>query len=352
MNLYPLVKPLLFQLDPEEAHYLTIHNLQLAGKIPHLIAALSGAKKNNPALSKRIWGLDFPNPVGLAAGLDKNGEVIDEMGELGFGFVEIGTITPKPQPGNDKPRLFRLVKDKALINRMGFNNIGAEVAAQKLKRRKSKVIVGANIGKNKTTANEDAVKDYVYCFKMLFDYADYFVVNVSSPNTPGLRALQDKDSLLAILKALQDINHSKPKSKPLLLKIAPDLTNEQIDDVISVVHETKVNGIVATNTTITRTGLSYAQEEIEKFGAGGLSGAPLTRRSNEVVAYIKSRLKLLGFADTIQIIGVGGIMNAADALAMLDAGADLIQLSSGFIYQGPQLIRDINAAVLRQQGLH
>lgn len=348
MNLYPLAKPFLFQLDPEQAHYLTIHNLQLAGKFPNLIGLLTGARKNDPRLVKQIWGLDFPTPVGLAAGLDKNGEVIDEMGELGFGFVEIGTITPKPQPGNDKPRLFRLVNDRALINRMGFNNVGAEVAAQKLKRRKSKVIVGANIGKNKVTPNEDAVKDYVYCFKTLFDYADYFVVNVSSPNTPGLRALQDKDSLLAILIALQDINLSKPKSKPLLLKIAPDLENEQIDDVISVVHQSKISGIVATNTTVSRQGLSYSEEQIEKYSAGGLSGAPLTRRSLEVVKYIKGKINALGYGDSIKIIGVGGIMEAADALAMLDAGADLIQVYTGFIYKGPQLIRDINKAVLQR----
>lgn len=327
-------------MDPEEAHHFTIHNLQLAGKLPWLLKLAVGGKVEHPSLHRTLWGIDFPNPVGLAAGLDKNGDAIDEFGAMGFGFVEIGTITPKPQPGNDKPRLFRLVKDKALINRMGFNNVGAEVAAQKLKRRKSNIIVGANIGKNKVTPNEEAIRDYEYCFKTLFDYADYFVVNVSSPNTPGLRELQDKDSLAAILNSLQDFNHSKEKTKPILLKIAPDLTNEQISDVISVVEQTKIQGLIATNTTIAREPLTYTKEEIEKIGAGGLSGAPLTRRSTEVIKYIKTN-------SSIPVIGVGGIMNAADALEKLKAGADLIQLYTGFIYEGPQLIRDINTALIK-----
>lgn len=327
-------------MDPEEAHHFTIHNLQLAGKLPWLLKLAVGGKVEHPSLHRTLWGIDFPNPVGLAAGLDKNGDAIDEFGAMGFGFVEIGTITPKPQPGNDKPRLFRLVKDKALINRMGFNNVGAEVAAQKLKRRKSNIIVGANIGKNKVTPNEEAIRDYEYCFKTLFDYADYFVVNVSSPNTPGLRELQDKDSLAAILNSLQDINHSKEKTKPILLKIAPDLTNEQISDVISVVEQTKIQGLIATNTTIAREPLTYSKEEIEKIGAGGLSGLPLTQRSTEVIKYIKAK-------SSIPVIGVGGIMNATDALEKLNAGADLIQLYTGFIYEGPQLIRDINAALIK-----
>lgn len=329
-------------MDAEEAHHFTMHNLQLLGKVPFLLdMAVGGNKVEHPSLHRNVFGLDFPNPVGLAAGLDKNGEAIDEFAAMGFGYIEIGTITPKPQPGNDKPRLFRLVKDKALINRMGFNNIGAEVAVQKLKRRKSKVIVGANIGKNKVTSNEDAIRDYEYCFKMLFDYADYFVVNVSSPNTPGLRALQDKDSLAAILNSLQDINNSHTTTKPILLKIAPDLTNEQIDDVISVVQETKTQGIIGTNTTIARAPLTYTQAEIDAYGMGGLSGAPLTTRSTEVVKYIKTH-------SNIPVIGVGGIMTAQDGIDKLNAGADLIQLYSGFIYAGPQLIRDINERLLKK----
>lgn len=309
-----------------------------------MLEATTGGKVEHPSLHRKVFGIDFPNPVGLAAGLDKGAEVIDEMGRVGFGFVEIGTITPKPQPGNDLPRLFRLVKDEALINRMGFNNVGAEVAAQRLKRRKSKVIVGANIGKNKVTANEDAIHDYEYCFTTLFDYADYFVVNVSSPNTPGLRALQDKDSLAAILNSLQAINQSKPAQKPILLKIAPDLTNEQIDDVIGVVQQTKISGIIATNTTISRVGLSYTQTEIDNYGAGGLSGKPLTKRATEVIRYIKSKTQ----HQPITVIGVGGIMTVADALEKLEAGADLIQLYTGFIYKGPQLIADINRALIKK----
>ncbi len=344
MNLYPLVKPFLFSLDPEKAHHVTIHNLQLAGKLPFVLETTTGSKVAHPSLHRKVFGLDFPNPVGLAAGLDKNAEVIDEMGRIGFGFVEIGTITPKPQPGNDLPRLFRLTKDEALINRMGFNNVGAEVAAQRLKRRKSKVIVGANIGKNKVTSNEDAILDYEYCFKTLFDYADYFVVNVSSPNTPGLRALQDKDALAAILNSLQSINHAKANPKPILLKIAPDLTNEQIDDVISVVQLTKISGIIATNTTISREGLSYSPSEIDGYGSGGLSGKPLTKRSTEVIRYIKNKTQL----QPITIIGVGGIMSSADAVEKLEAGADLIQLYTGFIYKGPQLISDINQALIKR----
>ncbi|HRG88979.1 MAG TPA: quinone-dependent dihydroorotate dehydrogenase [Chitinophagales bacterium] len=343
MNVYPLLKPLLFKLDPEEAHHFTIHNLKLAGKLPFLLNLVSG-KVEHPKLHRHLFGLDFPNPVGLAAGLDKNGDVIDEMGRMGFGFIEIGTVTPRPQPGNDKPRLFRLVKDSALINRMGFNNVGVEVAAEHLKRRKTDIIVGANIGKNKVTANEDAINDYVICFKALFEHAHYFVVNVSSPNTPGLRALQDKDSLLGILNALQDINNTKAQTKPILLKIAPDLTNEQIDDVVSVVRQTKIQGIVATNTTISREGLSYSQQEIEAIGMGGLSGKPLTQRSTEVIKRIHQQIA----GTDIKLIGVGGIMTAEDGIEKLNAGSDLIQLYSGFIYKGPQLIADINNRLLQQ----
>jgi dihydroorotate dehydrogenase len=341
MNLYPVAKSLLFKMDAEEAHHLTIKALKLAGKIPFGLAMAAGAKVEHPSLQRNLFGLNFKNPVGLAAGLDKNGEVIDEMGALGFGFVEIGTVTPRPQPGNEKPRLFRLIKDRAIINRMGFNNVGAEVAAYRLSKRKSNVIVGANIGKNKITENEDAVKDYEFCFKVLFDNADYFVVNVSSPNTPGLRALQDKDSLSAILNSLQNINQGKNTPKPILLKIAPDLTNEQVDDVISVVQQTKIQGVIATNTTISREGLSYTTTEIEKFGAGGLSGAPLTHKATDIISYINKNS-----GGTIPVIGVGGIMNAQQGIDKIKAGASLMQLYTGFIYAGPQLIHDINKALI------
>lgn len=345
MNFYPLIKPLLFSMDPEAAHHFTISRLKTAGKLPFLLNMVAGNQPQHPSLHRNLLGLDFPNPIGLAAGLDKNAEVIDEMGAMGFGFIEIGTLTPKPQPGNDKPRLFRLVKDEALINRMGFNNIGVDAAAEKLKRRKTDIIVGANIGKNKVTSNEDAIRDYEYCFRALFEHAHYFVVNVSSPNTPGLRALQDKDALAAILNSLQDINHRQAKTKPILLKIAPDLTNEQLEDVVTVVQQTKIQGIVATNTTIERKPLTYTPAEIEKFGAGGLSGAPLSARATEVIAKLKEETKRLNLQTTI--IGVGGIMTAQDAIDKFNAGSDLIQLYSGYIYKGPALIGDIKKALIK-----
>jgi dihydroorotate dehydrogenase len=340
MSIYSLVKPLLFQLDAETAHHLTIGAL----KNPLTRAFAKGSSVESPILHRRLFGLDFPNPVGLAAGLDKNAEVIDGMAQMGFGYVEIGTITPKPQDGNPKPRLFRLKADKAIINRMGFNNVGAAEAARNLSKRKSNIIVGGNIGKNKVTANEDAVKDYEICFQALHDLVDYFVVNVSSPNTPGLRALQDKDALSEILNSLQHINQGKSKPKPILLKIAPDLTNEQLDDIITIVADTQINGVIATNTTISREKLPhFLPSEIEAFGAGGLSGQPLTTRATEVVSYLH-RMSSGAFP----IIGVGGILTAQDALDKFKAGAALIQLYSGFIYHGPDLITDINRALLEK----
>ena len=334
MNLYPLIKPLLFQLDAESAHHLTISAL----KNPLLRTLSGGNKIEHPSLHRQLFGLDFPNPVGLAAGLDKNAEVIDGFAEMGFGHVEIGTITPKPQDGNPKPRLFRLKEDHAIINRMGFNNVGAVQAAKNLAQRKSKIIVGGNIGKNKVTPNEEAVKDYELCFNILQDYVDYFVVNVSSPNTPGLRALQDKDSLFKIFTSLQNINQGRSKPKPILLKIAPDLTHEQLDDIISIVAETHIDGVIATNTTIGREKLPhFLPSEIEAIGAGGLSGKPLTDISTAVISYLHKQS-----GGSFPIIGVGGIMTADDALAKINAGATLVQLYSGFIYQGPKLIEDIN----------
>jgi dihydroorotate dehydrogenase len=339
MNLYPLIKPLLFQLDAEKAHHLTIGAL----RNPLLRAFAGGSKVEHPSLHRQLFGLDFPNPVGLAAGLDKNGEVIDGFAQMGFGFIEIGTITPKPQDGNPKPRLFRLKPDHAIINRMGFNNVGAVQAAKNLAARKSSIIVGGNIGKNKVTPNEEAVNDYKACFQLLHDYVDYFVVNVSSPNTPGLRQLQDKDSLALILNTLQDLNQGKSKPKPILLKIAPDLTNEQLDDIISIVNDTRIAGVIATNTTISREKLPhFLPSEIESFGAGGLSGKPLTLRSTEVVDYLHRNSH-----GSFPIIGVGGIMTAQDALDKISAGAALVQLYSGFIYSGPKLIEDINRSLIK-----
>lgn len=340
----PLIRPLLFQLDPEQVHDLSYSGIKTAFKLP--FAAKLGKKLfqlNHPKLERKVFGLTFPNPVGLAAGFDKDARLVDEYENFGFGFLEIGTLTPLPQPGNDKPRLFRLPQDQAIINRMGFNNRGVEVAAHRLKNRQGNIIIGGNIGKNKVTPNEQALKDYTYCFNALYEVVDYFVVNVSSPNTPDLRALQDKEPLQHLLTELQNLNNSKPKAKPLLLKIAPDLNQEQLNDIIQIATETQLSGIIATNTTISRENLNTEISQVNAMGAGGLSGKPLTERSTEVIRYLRQHLPA-----TVRIIGVGGIMNAADALEKLDAGADLIQLYTGFIYEGPGLIRKINEALVKR----
>jgi len=283
------------------------------------------------------FGLTFKNRIGLGAGFDKNARYLRELEALGFGSVEIGTVTPKPQAGNDKPRLFRLPKDKALINRMGFNNDGVEVIAERLKKsRNSRLIIGGNIGKNKSTPNEDAWKDYEICFKKLFDCVDYFVVNVSSPNTPGLRELQEKESLRKILSNLQSINKSNAKPKPLLLKIAPDLTKEQIDDVIDLAMEIKLDGLVATNTTISRDSLQTPKGKVDEIGMGGLSGLPLKERSTEIIAYINKRTN-----GQVPIIGSGGIFTQKDAQEKITAGASLVQVWTGFIYEGPAIVKNL-----------
>ena len=339
--MYRLIKSLLFRFNPEKAHQLTFSFITLPG-----ISLIAGFlyQRRHPRLHRTVFGLDFANPVGLAAGLDKDATAFNEMGRLGFGFVEIGTVTPLAQPGNEKPRLFRLTKNEALINRMGFNNEGVEAAAARLKNRMEKtLIIGGNIGKNKITPNEKAADDYVKCFNALYDVVDYFVVNVSSPNTPNLRDLQEKQPLTALLNTLQQLNRQKEKPRPILLKIAPDLTNDQLDDIIAIVKETGIAGVIATNTTISREGLDYDQGEIEEFGAGGLSGKPLTKRSTEVIRYLKQKS-----GNAFPVIGVGGIHSAADALEKLDAGADLIQLYTGFIYKGPALIKEINEAILKR----
>ncbi|MEL7004810.1 MAG: quinone-dependent dihydroorotate dehydrogenase, partial [Bacteroidota bacterium] len=279
-------------------------------------------------------------PVGLAAGFDKDAKLIDELACFGFGFIEIGTLTPKGQPGNEKPRLFRLPQDKALINRMGFNNGGVEDAIQCLKKTHSKIIIGGNIGKNKVTPNEEAYRDYEITFEALFPHVDYFVVNVSSPNTPNLRALQDKKPLTEILSKLQTLNDQKPKRKPLLLKIAPDLTPEQLQDIVEISQEVKLDGLIATNTTVSRDGLNTTTTKIESIGAGGLSGAPVAERSNEVIKYLRNEL-----GPDFPIIGVGGIMTVKDAQAKLDAGASLLQVYTGFVYEGPAFVKRINKAL-------
>lgn len=342
--MYSFLKPLLFRLNPEKAHHLTFSLIKTANFVPGLPPLFRALYKvDHPALKRRVFGLDFPNPVGLAAGLDKDAKVFNEFANFGFGAIEIGTVTPKAQPGNDKPRLFRLVKNEALINRMGFNNEGAKAAAERLKgRKKNGPIIGGNIGKNKVTANEDAISDYEKCFHELFDVVDYFVVNVSSPNTPNLRALQDKEPLTKLLAHVKSLNSQKPNPKPILLKIAPDLSNEQLDEIIDIVVQTKIDGVIATNTTISREGLNYTKAEIENFGMGGLSGKPLTQRSTEVIRYLKTKSN-----NAFPVIGVGGIHCAKDALDKVKAGADLIQLYTGFIYKGPALVRDINKELIK-----
>jgi dihydroorotate dehydrogenase len=336
------LRPVLFLVDPEKIHHFVFSFLKWSGKIPGVKSLLRSLYcLEDKRLEKKILGITFKNPVGLAAGFDKDAMLIDEAACLGFGFIEIGTLTPKPQPGNDKPRLFRLPADQALINRMGFNNRGVLEAVERLRKRRSTVVVGGNIGKNKLTENENAIDDYRLCFEALHDHVDYFVVNVSSPNTPGLRALQEKEPLRNLLAAIKRLSLSKPSRKPVLLKIAPDLTDGQLDDVIGIVKETGTDGIIATNTTISREGLHTDKTVLEKIGNGGLSGKPLTLRATEVIRYLRA-----GFGPGFPIIGVGGIMTAADALDKLDAGADLVQLYTGFIYEGPALIKKINKAIL------
>lgn len=341
--MYKLVKPLFFQMDPEKAHHTVTDSLKTISKVwgtKGLLKTLYTV--NNPQLERIVFGLKFKNPVGLAAGFDKNGAYIEEMARFGFGFIEIGTVTPKPQPGNEKPRMFRLLEDEALINRMGFNNKGAEVAATNLKylKERDELIIGGNIGKNKSTPNDQAVDDYIYCFQALYDYVDYFVVNVSSPNTPGLRDLQEKEPLTKLLNALQDLNRRKPTPKPILLKIAPDLTTSQLDDIIDIVHDTQIAGVIATNTTISRTGLKSNPDLVKE--AGGVSGKPLAKRSTEVIRYLAEKSN-----QAFPIIGVGGIHSAEDALEKLDAGASLVQVYTGFIYEGPALISKICKGILK-----
>jgi dihydroorotate dehydrogenase len=338
-----LIRPLLFLVDAERVHHLVFNTLKFKSKIPGFKAALRSLFcYDNAALEKTLFGITFKNPVGLAAGFDKDAKLIDELACLGFGFIEIGTLTPKAQTGNDKPRLFRLPNDNALINRMGFNNQGVDAAVENLKNRKSKVIVGGNIGKNKITPNEKALDDYLYCVEALHQYVDYFVVNVSSPNTPGLRELQEKEPLKKLMLEVKNLCLSKKKNKPVLLKIAPDLTNEQLDDIVEILIETKTDGIIATNTTIDRSKLKTDKSTIEKIGNGGLSGKPLTDRSTEVIRYLRTKL-----GSAFPIIGVGGIMNPEDAIEKLNAGADLVQLYTGFIYEGPAVVKRINKAIVK-----
>lgn len=328
-----LIRPVFFLLSPERSHYLAMDLLSLTKRIP-IIHHLVFGKKISKGVT--LMGLHFENRVGLAAGFDKDARWSHEMDALGFGFMEVGTLTPRPQSGNPKPRLFRLKKDHALINRMGFNNTGVLAAAERLKERNTKILIGGNIGKNKDTPNESAEADYLICFDALFDVVDFFVVNVSSPNTPGLRSLQSKAPLTSLLNALQLRNHQKTKRKPILLKIAPDLSESELDDIIEIISLTQLDGVVATNTTLSREGLNTAKEVVEGIGAGGLSGKPLRERSTAVVRYLKTKS-----GGTFPIIASGGIHTIDDAREKIQAGADLVQLYTGFIYEGPSIVKAI-----------
>lgn len=333
-----VIFPILSRFDPEKIHYFTMGCLRFLYRFPGgktLLKALFHV--NDSRLTTTFAGLTFRNPLGLAAGFDKNGKWVDELAALGFGFVEVGTVTPKAQDGNPRPRLFRLKKDSALVNRMGFNNEGIEQLAENLRKRRSAIIVGGNLGKNKLTDNALALNDYLITFRALRELVDYFVVNVSSPNTPGLRDLQEKGPLLEILMALQAENQQV--NKPIFLKIAPDLTDSQLDDIIEIVTQSGIAGIIATNTTLSRENLLTPRDVVDSIGAGGLSGRPLRERSTEVIRYIRGK-------SSIPVIGVGGIHSADDAREKINAGAGLVQLYSGFIYEGPGLIKKINKSLL------
>jgi len=342
--MYKVLRSILFLFDPEKVHYFTTDLLKFTLKIP-------GAKflfkkifiLENKHLERTVFGITFKNPVGLAAGFDKNAAMYNDLAFCGFGFIEIGTVTPKGQAGNDKPRLFRLKEDQAILNRMGFNNLGVEEVVKNLKKRKTQIIIGGNIGKNKVTENENATSDYLATFNILHPYVDYFVVNVSSPNTPNLRELQEKAPLMKLLQTLKNENEIKSVKKPILLKIAPDLSNDQLDDIVEIVMNVGIDGVIATNTTIDRSALKTSSDKVEKMGAGGISGIPVKKRSTEVIRYLAKKSN-----NSFPIIGVGGIHSAEDALEKLNAGASLVQLYTGFIYEGPGLVKQINKAIISQ----
>ena len=345
--MYALLKSILFTLNPHKAHEVSMQLLKMGCSlffIKQLIKKKFEIK--HPLLEKEVFGLNFKNPIGLAAGFDKNAEYLRELESLGFGFVEIGTVTPKAQPGNPRPTLFRLPKDYGLINRMGFNNEGVDAVKRKLEdwrthHSKSNLIIGSNIGINKTTEHSNAFKDYKTCFNELFEVSDYFVVNVSSPNTPGLRALQSKEALTKILSELQNLNVAKPNSKPLLLKIAPDLSFEELDDIVMLTQELQINGIVSSNTSITRENLKTSAKKIEIIGNGGLSGKPIKGKSDEVLKYIHQK------NSSMPIIASGGVFNAQDAKDKFILGASLVQVWTGFIYEGPSITKNICKELLK-----
>ncbi len=339
-----LIRPILFLFDPEKVHYFTFSLIRFLSKIPFVPALFRKMYQiNNPKLERTLFGITFKNPVGLAAGFDKNAVLYNELANFGFGFIEIGTVTPKGQLGNTKKRLFRLIEDQGIINRMGFNNLGLEAVIQQLKKNKHQVIIGGNIGKNTLTTPENYTDDYLVCFKELHPFVDYFVLNVSCPNVESHAKLNDKEYLISLIKACQKVNQTFEKQKPILLKIAPDLNNHQLDEIIELVAETKIAGVIASNTSTSRANLKTSKEKIQAIGNGGLSGQPIKNMSTKVIQYLAENSK-----KAFPIIGVGGIHSEQDALEKLNAGADLIQIYTGFVYEGPSLVKRINKAILQQ----
>nr|WP_321243866.1 quinone-dependent dihydroorotate dehydrogenase [uncultured Psychroserpens sp.] len=340
-----LLRPLLFCFDPEKVHYFTFSLIRNVSKIPGMSSLFRSLYHvNDTSLEREVFGLKFNNPVGLAAGFDKNAVLYNELANFGFGFIEIGTVTPKGQIGNPKQRLFRLKDDKGIINRMGFNNEGLDAAISELKKNKGKLIIGGNIGKNTDTKPEDYTKDYITCFNGLHPYVDYFVLNVSCPNVGSHAKLNDKDYLLELISTVQKANRAFETQKPIVLKIAPDLNDQQLDEIVDIIAETNLDGVIASNTSIDRTGLKASNERLAEIGNGGLSGQPIKEKSTRVIKYLSEKSN-----KSFPIIGVGGIHSADDALEKLEAGAALVQVYTGFIYEGPRLIKNINKALLKKR---
>jgi dihydroorotate dehydrogenase len=340
-----IIRPVLFLFSPEFIHKLTINLIKAGFKIPFIKYFVSNYfSVNNKLLNRTLWGLKFKNPVGLAAGLDKNGECYNELSNFGFSFIEIGTITPQSQKGNPKPRMFRLINDKGLINRMGFNNLGVNAIVKNLQRKKSDIIIGGNIGKNTLTPNETAINDYIFAFNNVYDNVDYIVVNVSCPNINNLSELQDGNALNTILNGLNTERLKNSIRKPILLKISPDLSFDQLDEILEIMNNNSIDGVIATNTTKDRDNLSLTEDAVNQIGTGGLSGTPLKERSTEIIKYIYRKT-----GGKLPIIGVGGIMSADDAIAKLEAGASLVQVYTGFIYEGPIIVKNINKALIKNQ---
>ncbi|WP_458626256.1 quinone-dependent dihydroorotate dehydrogenase [Winogradskyella sp. PC D3.3] len=338
-----LIRPVLFSFDPEKVHYFTFSLIRNVSKLPGIKSLFRSLYLiEDKRLERELFGLKFKNPVGLAAGFDKNAVLYNELANFGFGFIEVGTVTPKAQEGNPKQRLFRLKDDKGIINRMGFNNEGLQAAILKLKKNKGEVIIGGNIGKNTQTLPENYTKDYLECFNALHPYVDYFVLNVSCPNVGSHAKLNDKDYLLELISSVQKANETFEKQKPILLKIAPDLNNVQLDEIVELIAETNLDGVIASNTSIDRTGLKTSDARLTEIGNGGLSGQPIKSKSTKVIKYLADKSN-----KAFPIIGVGGIHSAEDAIEKLEAGADLVQVYTGFIYEGPSLIKQINKTLLK-----